>query len=238
MGIKDENYKGQYDLFLNTTLRVQDEPATTPLSLASLKKAITAALVELRFEHPESASSAVWDEQGPLLQYTPPESTEAALGWAEAAIELWFTCQTGLGVRREIGKRRREPGSAFAGHAKSLAVHLVADVAAEDAPLTSGATVDVLLHMNHMFWDGISARMFVGSLLQKLGTNLANTQKLAQFEWGKETKNISEPILDASKVDVTLLGKDFEDARGEFIQSLMAFAVRTHSATCIFTYRN
>ncbi|KAF1347599.1 15-O-acetyltransferase [Delphinella strobiligena] len=224
VGIKDENYKGQYDLFLNTTLRVPEKPITMPLSFTSLQTAITTALVELRFEHPESASTAIWDEQGPLLQYTAPESTQDALSWAEAAIELWPTAKTGLEVRKEIGRRRREPGSIFAGHARSLTVHLVADVSEENAPLISGATVDVLLHINHMYWDGISARMFVGSLLRDLGPKLGNDHQPKQFDWGKETKNISEPILDASKVDITSLGKDFEDARDEFIQSLMAFA--------------
>ncbi|KAF2125620.1 15-O-acetyltransferase [Dothidotthia symphoricarpi CBS 119687] len=224
VGIKDENYKGQYDLFLNTTLRVQVESTKTPLSLASLKKAVTTVLVELRFEHPESAGTAVWDDQGPLLQYTPPESAEDALSWAEAAIELWFTVKTGFEVRKEIGRRRKEPGSVFSGHAKSLTVHLVADVPSEHAPLVPGATVDVLMHMNHIFWDGISARMFVGSLLRKLQTELSDNQKPKQLDWGRETKNISQPILDAAKVDVTSLGKDFEDAREEFLQSLMAFA--------------
>jgi hypothetical protein len=88
----------------------QDEPATTTLSLASLKKALTEALVELRFEHPECACAAVWDEQGPLLQYTPAESAEEAYFWVEAVIELWFTAQSGLGVRKEIGRRRKEHG--------------------------------------------------------------------------------------------------------------------------------
>lgn len=225
VGIKDENYKGQYDLFLNTTLRLQDEPTTAPLSLASLKKAITAALVELRFEHPECACTAVWDEQGPSIQYTPPASTEEAVSWAQAAIELWCTAQSGLGVRKEIGRRRKEPGSVFAGHAKTLAVHLAADVPAESTLLVSGGTVDVLLHMNHMYWDGISARMFLGSLLQKIGTKLGDDHDLERLDWGEEIKNLSTPILDASKVDISSLGADFEDARGEFIQSLMAFAV-------------
>ena len=228
MGIKDENYKGQYDLFLDTTLRVRENPLEMPLSLASLRTAITTALVELRFEHPECAGTATWDQQGPVLQYTAPESTHDALSWAEAAIELWLTANTGLQIRKEIGRRRKEPDSIFAGHAKSLTVHLVADVPEEDAPLVSGATVDILLHMNHIYWDGISARMFLGSLLRKLGPNLDNDHKLKQFDWGKETKNISEPVLDASKVDITSLGKDFEDARDEFMESLMAFAVRTY----------
>ncbi|KNG52745.1 15-o-acetyltransferase [Stemphylium lycopersici] len=224
VGIKDENYKGQYDNFVNATLKVQREQDTISLSLASLKSAIAAALVELRFEHPESAGTAIWDEQGPIVQYTPPENDEEALAWAEASIELWPTAQTGLGVRQEIGRRRKAPGSAFTGHAKSLTVHVVADVPADDTRLVSGASVDILLHMNHIFWDGISSRMLLGSLLRKVGEHANGKQEVKKFTWGDEIKNVSEPILDASKADVSSLGEDFEKARGEFVQSLFDFA--------------
>lgn len=152
VGIKNENYKGQYDLFLKTTLRVQNEAANSPLSLAALLKAITAALVVLRFEHPECACSAIWDDRGPIILYTPPESTEEATSWAESTMELWSMARTGLGVRKEIGRRRKaaKEGSVYAGCAKSLAVHLVTDVLDISTDL-SGRTVDVLLHMNHMY---------------------------------------------------------------------------------------
>jgi hypothetical protein len=234
VGIKDENFKGQYDNFLNATLKVQKEQAASPLSLASLKTAIAAALVELRFEHPESAGTAIWDEQGPFLQYTPPENDQQALAWAEAAIELWPTTQTGLGVRKEIGRRRKVAGSTFSGHAKSLTVHVIADVPADETQLASGAVIDILLHMNHIYWDGISARMFLGKLLQKIGTNAGDKQKLAKLPWGDEIKNISAPILDASKVDVSTLGEDFEEARGEFVQGLLDFAVRFAQSAMYF----
>lgn len=229
VGIKDENFKGQYDNFLNATLKMQDEQTATPLSLASLKSAIAAALVELRFEHPESAGTAIWDEQGPLIQYTPPENDEKALSWAESAIELWPSAQTGLGVRTEIGKRRKVAGSSFFGHAKSIMVHVVADVPAIDTRLVTGANVDIMLHMNHIYWDGISSRIFLGSLLQKVGTFIDGKQAPMKFCWGDEIKNVSEPILDAAKVDVTTLGEDFEAARGEFVQSLLDFSVRSNA---------
>lgn len=225
VGIRDQNHKGQYDNFLNATLEVQDQD-TISLSLASLKSAIAAALLELRFEHPESAGTAIWDDQGPIVQYTPPENDSEARAWADAAIELWPTAQTGFGVRKEIGRRRKAPGSAFAGHAKSLAVHVVADVPAEDTRLDPGAKVDILLHMNHIFWDGISSRMFLGDLLRKVGPYLNGKQELKQFTWGDEINNVSEPILDASRVDVSSLGEDFDKARAEFVQSLFDFAVR------------
>jgi hypothetical protein len=224
VGIKDENYKGQYDLFLNTTLRLQDNATASPLSLTAVKEAIIAALVELRFEHPECACSAIWDEQGPILQYTPPEGTDEANSWAESTIELWFTAHTGLAVRKEIGKRRKEVGSIYAGHAKSLAVHLVVDVPDSGTQL-SGKTVDFLLHMNHMYWDGISARMFLGSLIQRIGTKLGEEQGVGHLNWRQEVENLSKPILDASRIDITSLGADFENARTEFIESLTAFAV-------------
>lgn len=67
--------------------------------------------------------------------------------------------------------------------------------------------------------------MFLGSLLQRTGEKLGSTQEVERLSWGQEVKNLSKPILDASKLDITSLGADFEDARKEFIDSLTAFAV-------------
>src|SRR4051794_14117348 len=86
VGIKSENYKGQYDLFLNTALRVCDRPTAKKFSLSTLKEKLQTALVNIRFQHPDIACTAIWDDQGPLIQYTPPEDNQDALKWAKDGI--------------------------------------------------------------------------------------------------------------------------------------------------------
>lgn len=217
VGIKKENARGQYDNYLNTTLRIGNLPS---LSLVSLKENLAAALVHVRFQHPEVACTAVWGETGPPhILYMPPRDDAEALIWARSTIETRVTSQTGLAVHTELEKQRRE---AVPKPAKSLVIYLIANVTDENTSLAPGTVVDVLMHLNHIYWDGISGRACVGDLLRRLGQRWGgDEQQLSEYKWGDEVANLSEPILDACKVDVAALGDDFNEARGEFITSLI-----------------
>ena len=216
VGIKQENAKGQYDNYLNTTLRIGNLPS---LSLVSLKENLAAALVHVRFQHPEVACTAVWGETGPPhILYMPPRDDAEALEWARGTIETRVTPQTGLVVHTELEKQRRE---AIPKPAKSLVIYLIANVTDENTSLAPGTVVDVLMHLNHIYWDGISGRACVGELLRRLGQRWGDEQQLGEYKWGDEVANLSEPILDACKTDVAALGDEFNEARGEFITSLI-----------------
>lgn len=233
VGIQSENAKGQYDNYLNTTLRVigNTSSSSTP-SLASLRENLAAALIHVRFQHPEVACTAVWDGSGPgppHIQYTPPRDNAEALTWARDTIEMRITPQTGLELRTELEEQRQRtvPKSA-----KSMVMFLIADVVDEETPLTPGTVVDMLMHFNHIYWDAVSSRLFVGDLLRRLGARWGGDehQRLPEYKWGKEVANPSEPILDACKIDVGTLGDEFNEAREEFIASLMS------SGVCLLHY--
>ena len=110
--------------------------------------------------------------------------------------------------------------------AKSLVIYLIANVTDENTPLAPGTVVDVLMHLNHIYWDGISGRACVGDLLRRLGQIWGDDeQKLSEYKWGDEFPNLSEPLLDACKADVAALGDEFNEARREFITSLITSGV-------------
>jgi hypothetical protein len=230
VGIKHENAKGQYDNYLNTTLHLD----VSGLSLARLRSQLAAALVHLRFTHPEVASTAVWEEgkpTPPLIQYTPPADGAAALRWARSCISVRTSPLNGLAVRAELEKERRaaapEPGP-------SVSVFIIADAAGEEAPLAQGTKVDVLCRFNHIYWDAMSSRQFVGDLLRRIGEAWGKGRDPAvpEYRWGDEVANLSEPILDALKVDAEALSDDFNKAREEFITNLINSGVSLASSSC------
>ncbi|KAH6669308.1 15-O-acetyltransferase [Halenospora varia] len=225
VGIKDENCKGQYDLYLLTTLRICDISTATTLSLSTIKEGFSTALLDILFEHPDIACTAVWEgNDGPFIQYTPPANENDARIWARDAIKVLATTQSALEVRTDIGKQRQDPSSkVYEKPSKSFTIYIIANVANENTQRTPGTTVEILMHMNHMYWDGISARMFAGELFRNFGQNFGRDQKMQQHLWGEELSNLEVPILDAMSVSVDSLEDDFNSSRDKFLQSLMDF---------------
>ena len=220
VGMKDSNLKGQYDIYLLTTLCTYDVSTTMALSLSILKEKLQAALLDVRFQHPDIACTAVWDDQvAPLIQYTPPENNEDALTWAQDTIQIHAGPQTGLDVRIEIEKRRRFSGCK---PTKSVSIYIIADVVNEKTALAPGTVVDVLIHMNHLYWDGISAWMFAGDLLRTLNQNFGVEQKVSQYNWGEEIAHLGVPALDALNIDIGSLDDDFDAARDKYIRGLLS----------------
>jgi hypothetical protein len=236
VGIKDENAKGQYDNYLNTTLRIVTLPAS--LSLSGLKEKLALALVHLRYQHPEVACVAVWPADGgpkPHITYTPPKDTAEALAWARGVVSVRAAGMTGFELRAELVKQRAR--KAVPEPAPSVALFLVAGVTDETTVLKPGTRVDLLVHFNHIYWDGVSGRMFVGELLRRLGDTVGkDVEEIfsnAHYRWGDEVTNLSEPILDACEVDVESLTDDvqFKEARDEFLAKLMASSVSVQAGS-------
>ena len=139
--------------------------------------------------------------------------------WARGTIETRLTPQTGLVVQKELEKQRRE---AIATPAKSMMIYLIANVTDDNSPLAPGTVVNVLMHFNHTYWDGISGRACVGDLLRRLGERWGGDEpQLSEYKWEDEVANLSEPVLDACRVDVAALGDEFNEAQDEFITSLI-----------------
>ncbi|KAG9652317.1 putative trichothecene 15-O-acetyltransferase, partial [Aureobasidium melanogenum] len=88
-----------------------------------------------------------------------------------------------------------------------------------DTLITEGSSLEILVHFNHIYWDGISARLFVGHLLNSIGKDLER----AQYDWGSEIENLSAPILDSLRIDPQILGKDYEDSLEEFVSTMFKF---------------
>jgi hypothetical protein len=98
---------------------------------------------------------------------------------------------------------------------------MLADVADDDEPLATRSELEILIHFNHIYWDGINARQLVGDLLRDLG----QIDEHKQYDWGEEVKHLSRPLLDLLKIDTEELGNDYGDSLEEFITNMFAFGV-------------
>jgi hypothetical protein len=213
LGRKDANYAGHNDLRIIVNLSASN---TTP-SLSTLKEKLEDALLELRFQHPESALTLAWDEGvvAPRFQYQSPASQGAAREWAQGIVHVQASAKTGLQIWENIEEQRRSNPQPE----KPISVYLVADVSDENTPLPSGTAVDMVFGMNHVFWDGVSARAFVGDVLKTLSKTLAADYEVPAYEWGKETANLNVPILDGLKPGVEYMGDAFTADSNEFLKA-------------------
>ncbi|KAB5542954.1 15-O-acetyltransferase Tri3 [Coniochaeta sp. 2T2.1] len=206
VGIKSENARGQYSFYLATKLRLHRGGR----SLGYWGKEFEYAPTQVN--RSEAACTAKWDReedgQRAYISYhaEPPNDTPGDCDSRMVDVKVGET--GALGLRDElVGKRREDGGEGESLTGLNMRLYLVADVSNVLADeLEEGSTIEVLAHFNHLFWDGISARMFLGEVL----------------EIGAETwkeKDLSEPILDACKVDVEALKDDveFKKDRDEFI---------------------
>jgi hypothetical protein len=213
VGLQKENAKGQYDFHILVKTELHQST-----SLVSLKKRLVPGLLKQRFQHPDIACRALWDEQSNLLiRYTPPINDLEAIRWAQESIELRATPQSGHDIRREIVAQRKAVNTS----SRSFTVYMLGNVADEDESLPSSSELEIMIHFNHIFWDGISARQSVGNLLRDLG----HIDEHTQHEWGKEVKNLSMHLLDALKIDTETLGNDYGDSLEEYLTSMFAIRV-------------
>ncbi|KAI3531129.1 hypothetical protein CSPX01_14346 [Colletotrichum filicis] len=120
-----------------------------------------------------------------------------ALRWARAAVTARSTSQTGLQVAAQIGKQRQ------------------IDLAKSLPPVTLVVVADV---------QNEEALLAAGDLLRRLGEQLCASKAetaSSQYAWGSEIANLNVPVLNACKVNVGALGKDYKKTRDEFIAALL-----------------
>lgn len=220
-----KNAKGWYDLYVNATLCIGLNNNQHGISLASLRDRLAGAMVHIRFLHPEVACSAVWEGPGPpWVRYTCPRNNSEALAWADELIGIRTSMHGGgLALRANLETSRRgaqEP-------ARSVEIYLVADVQNESELLAPGTFVDMLLHFNHIFWDGISARMVLGDLLRRLEETWDRSGRPPEeYKWGDEIENLSPPVLDTLATDAYALDSELSQAGEEYARNLMRTRVR------------
>ncbi|KAE8396434.1 trichothecene 15-O-acetyltransferase [Aspergillus alliaceus] len=219
VGMQHSNINGQYDLYLNLTLRTADTPTATSLTLSKLKTKLEAALIRVRFDHPECATTARWDDQvAPIIQYQSPRSQEEALAWAQDTIYIRLTSKNGFQLRDDIQEYRHIHGTSGK-PSRAVDIYLLADVETVTTQLQPGTPIDVLMHMNHLFWDGISARYFAGDLLRALSQTI-DAANQPTYPWGDEIKNLSVPLLDALKIDLRTAGTEFKAACDQYVNDM------------------
>lgn len=223
VGIKHENEKGQYDNYLSTTLRL----SSSGPSLEDLHRYVASALIHLRYQHPEVAATAVWEADQPTpptIVYTPP-SIEEAQAWAADTVLLCTSSLDGHALR--IKQERLRASNPH--HGNSVSVLLSADVESPHALITENIRIVMLCRFNHIFWDAMSSRQFVGDLLRQVGVSWTKkedpTEVAKLYSWGEEAKYLAEPLLDSLKIDVESLGQDYEAAADSFLAELMKSAV-------------
>ena len=223
VGLEGHNRRGQYDLYMVATLEtVIPITSATVLTLAHLKEKFELALLAARFQHPECAATVSWDEHvSAIISYQPPKNNVAALAWAKDCIHIQPTAKSAYDVWGELEMERSANNVIIP--SKSFEVFLLANVPHQDARIPAGAAVDVLIHTNHLFWDGISCRMFVGDLLRSLRDflSLPVGQSAPKLNWGQEVKNLCPPILDSLSIDVETLGTEFDNKCKEYTSALV-----------------
>ncbi|KAH6993516.1 15-O-acetyltransferase [Fusarium venenatum] len=222
VGLEDMNRRALYDLYIATSLR-NVAPASTCLTLRNLKDMFELALLDARFEHPECACTVSWDNEVPaIITYESPESNEPARAWAKDCVHVRPTAKSALDLWSEM-----EEGRAAANDntpSKPIELFLLSDVPTDSTPIPQGAAVDILFHSNHLFWDGIGCRKFIGDLFRLVGNYVDcsagfETQKI---QWGQEIKNLSPEVVDSLKLDVNTLGREFDDKCTEYTSTLVA----------------
>jgi hypothetical protein len=212
VGIEKSNAAGANDLYLISSVQFAD----SSLTLSKLQGKVERALIKHRYEHPEIGQTGLWEEGqiSPLIQYKPLKSNEEALAWAHEIVRVRAGKETGLEIRTEHEIKRFQEQS---GPAKAVVVDIVAPVEGLDTPLNS-TNVEFVFHTNHLYFDGISKRIFVGDFFRYLAET---TDELPELTWGDEAKNLGAPVLTLLKDGVSTSGPEFDGTLGQYIGSVM-----------------
>jgi hypothetical protein len=212
VGLEKSNAAGANDLYLISSVQFAD----SNLTLSKLQGKIERALVKHRYEHPEIGQTGVWEEGqiSALIQYKPLKSNAEALTWAQGIVHVRAGKENGLEIRTEHEIKRFQEKS---GPAKAVVVDIVAPVDGLDTPLGS-TSVEFVFHTNHLYFDGISKRIFVGDFFRYLAEA---TDELPEFAWGEEVKNLGAPVLSLLKDGTPTSGPEFDGAFGQYAGTAM-----------------
>lgn len=238
VGLEGQNRRGQYDLYMVATLETAiSTTAAAFLTLAHLKESFERSLLTARFQHPECAATVSWDEHvSAIISYQSPENDDAALAWAKSCVHVRPNAKSAYDLWGELEMERSANHVTIP--SKSFEVFLLADVPHHDTHIPAGTAVNVLIHTNHLFWDGISCRMFVGDLFRILSDFIGRPsgQGVPKHNWGQEVKNLSPPILDSLSINVETLGTEFDGKCKEYTSALVGNYVQFFASTSLARY--
>lgn len=203
VGMELPNKMGANDLYLLSQIQVHDPS----LTLKSLKEKLQNTLLKLRFQHPEIAATVAWKDGNILIQYQSPKDGADALKWAEQSIRVEASSRTALDIRTALEEQREVGG----GPAAAATIYLAAPVANETANL-GDTPVELVLYANHVFFDGISVRTFLGDILRTLASEFTSTEP-TKLPWGEERKNLDVPLLSVLGSGQEISGPKFEATR-------------------------
>ncbi|KAK2029013.1 hypothetical protein LX32DRAFT_652715 [Colletotrichum zoysiae] len=100
----------------------------------------------------------------------------------------------------------------------------VANTRDENAELEVGSRVLLGFVFHPVLWDGVSSRIFVGDLLRCVGqlwsAEALNWVALWPYDWGTETGNLPNSLLEACATDVSVIGHDFARTRDGYMRKL------------------
>lgn len=235
VGLEGQNRRGQYDLYMVVTLEtaISTTSAVFP-TLAHLKESFEQSLLTARFQHPECAATVSWDEHvSAIISYQSPENDTAALAWAKSCVHVRPTAKSAYDLWGELEMERSTNHVTIP--SKSFEVFLLANVPHHDTRIPAGTAVNVLIHTNHLFWDGISCRMFVGDLFRILSDFIGRPsgQRAPKHNWGQEVKNLSPPILDSLSINIESLGTEFDVKCKEYTSALVGNYVQFFALTSL-----
>ena len=75
-----------------------------------------------------------------------------------------------------------------------------------------------MFHSNHLYFDGISKRIFVGDFFRYL----ADTDgELPDLKWGEEVKNLGAPVLSLLKDGTPTSGPEDDATFGQYVGGAM-----------------
>ncbi|GAD91476.1 conserved hypothetical protein [Paecilomyces variotii No. 5] len=203
VGMEIANKMGANDLYLLSRIQIH-KPS---LTLKLLKEKLQNTLLKLRFQHPEIACTVSWEDGKILIQYQSPKDGADALKWAEKSIRVEASSRTTLDIRTALEEQREVGG----GPADAATIYLAAPVADETATL-GDTPVELVLYANHVFFDGISVRTFLGEIFRTLASELSSIEPV-ELPWGKEKNNLDAPLFSVLGSDQEIAGPKFDATR-------------------------
>jgi hypothetical protein len=203
VGVERANKMGANDLYVLSRFQVHNPTVT----LTVLKEKLQAVLLKLRFQHPEIASTVTWENGTSFIQYRSPKDSADALKWAEQRIQVEASNRTGLDIRTAVEEQRQLGSSP----AEAATIYVAAPVA-DQTTVLGDTSVELVLLSNHVFFDGISVRIFLGDILRTLGSELSTTE-VEELSWGEERKNLGASVLSMLGSDQEITGPTFETTR-------------------------
>ena len=201
-------------MFLGGTISL-----SSPIPRTKFLKAITEAWCLLRLKHPEIACSVGREDSGyRYMRYQLP-SAEELKDWATKTVHI----ETSESVFQFSDARRGVCQIKDSENCACLYLLLEASKGSYDFT----GRIGFVFNMDHMYTDGIGARILAGQFFQILSGVLASAEKdfdTEEFDWSKRESNLSAPYTSLMNEDQKIEGKFYAlalDRQRKFLLELV-----------------